>query len=311
MLNASHCRRLEKRLQTLIENRSVYTLDNSELNLFETYQRCYAVELQFREPVAVTMIQGKKVMHLSENHFDFLPNQSLILPANETMRIDFPEATLTNPTRCLALAISPELIHAIANDLNERFPKLDNASWAVDYEKFYLGNDPRITQTIHQLVQIFVDDEPAKDVLASLKLRELLVRVMQTQARALLIAQCKQWLNHNRLAAAVDYIKSHLHERICIDDLCKKSCMSKAQFFRAFKQEFGITPVEFINQERIKRAKEALAYSRLSVSEVCFQVGFSSLAYFDRVFKHYVGMSPRRYQQEALAKSPIKLNGQC
>ncbi|MDW8436574.1 MAG: AraC family transcriptional regulator [Chloroherpetonaceae bacterium] len=300
--------RLEKRLQTLIENRSVYTLENSELNLFETYQRCYAVELQFRDPIAVMMIQGKKMMHLREkHHFDFLPNQSLILPANETMRIDFPEATLTNPTRCLALAISPDLIRAVASDLNERFPKLDREPWNVDCEKFYLGDDPRVAQTIHQLVQIFTDDEPAKELLASLKLRELLVRVMQTQARTLLLEQCKRFLNHNRIAAAIDYIRTHLCERIRIDDLCKKSCMSKAQFFRAFKQELGITPVEFINQERVKRAKELLAYSRLSVSEVCFQVGFGSLAYFDRVFKHYVGMSPRRYQQESLAK----LNGQC
>jgi AraC-type DNA-binding domain-containing proteins len=300
MLSASHYRRLEKRLQTLIENRTVYTLSNSELNLFETYQKSFAVELQFREPIAVTMIQGKKIMHLpNEHHFDFFPNQSLILPANQPMHIDFPEATLTNPTRCLALAISPELICSVINDLNEQCPKLDRNEWTLDYRNFHLGDDPRVLQTIHQLVQIFIDNEPAKDVLASLKLRELLVRLMQTQARSLLLQESKQWLNQNRLAAAVEHIKTHLHERICIEDLCKKSCMSRQHFFRSFKQELGITPIEFINQERVKRAKELLAYSNLSISEVCFQVGFSSVAYFDRVFKHLVGKSPRQFQLES------------
>jgi len=300
MLSASHYRRLEKRLQTLIENRTVYTLSNSELNLFETYQKSFAVELQFREPVAVTMIQGKKIMHLpNEHHFDFFPNQSLILPANQPMQIDFPEATLTNPTRCLALAISPELICSVINDLNEQCPKLDRNEWTLDYRNFHLGDDPRVLQTIHQLVQIFIDNEPAKDVLASLKLRELLVRLMQTQARSLLLQESKQWLNQNRLAAAIEHIKTHLHERICIDDLCKKSCMSRQHFFRCFKQELGITPIEFINQERVKRAKELLAYSNLSISEVCFKVGFSSVAYFDRVFKHLVGKSPRQFQLES------------
>ncbi len=301
MPSQSLYRHLEKRLQTLIENRSVYTLEQSELNLFETYQRCFSVELQFREPVAVTMIQGKKIMHLShQHHFDFLPNQSLILPAGEPMKIDFPDASLTNPTRCLALAISPELICAVANDLNERFPKLDNQQWDLDYANFHLGSDPRIVQTIHQLVQLFVDDEPAKDILASLKLRELLVRMMQTQARTLLLTYSKQWINHNRLAAAIEYIREHLHERISIDELCKKACMSRQHFFRSFKQELGITPIEFINQERIKLAKKYLAYPHLSVSEVCYQVGFSSVAYFDSVFKHYVGKSPRTFQQELL-----------
>ncbi|MFQ3598850.1 MAG: AraC family transcriptional regulator [Chloroherpetonaceae bacterium] len=304
MFSTQHRRNLEKRLQTLIENRSVYTLENSELNLFETYQRCFSVELQFREPIAVTMIQGKKVMHLSEqHHFDFFPNQSLILPANEPMKIDFPEASMENPTRCLALAISPELIRAVAADLNEQFPKLDSQPWNLDETQFYLGDDRRIVQTIHQLVQIFVDDEPAKDILASLKLRELLVRAMQTQAKLLLLKECNQRAQHHRLAAAIDYIKAHLHERICIEDLCKKSCMSRQHFFRSFKQELGITPIEFINQERIKLAKQYLAYSHLSVSEVCYQVGFSSVAYFDRVFKHYVGKSPRTFQQELLQTS--------
>ncbi len=300
MISASHYRQLEKRLQSLIENRTVYTLSNSELNLFETYQQSFGVTLQFREPVAVTMIQGKKVMHLAnQREFDFFPNQSLILPANQPMQIDFPEASFANPTRCLALAISPELIRAVANELNERYPKLDAAEWTLDYRQFYLGNDQRIWQTIHQLVQIFVDNEPAKEVLASLKLRELLVRLMQTQARLLLVQESKRWINQYRLAAAVEYIKTHLHERISIEDLCKKSCMSRQHFFRCFKQELGITPIEFINQERVKRAKELLAYSNLSISEVCFQVGFSSVAYFDRVFKHLVGKSPRQFQQES------------
>lgn len=309
MLSTPHRRNLEKRLQTLIENRTVYTLEHSELNLFETYQRCYSVELQFPEPIAVTMIQGKKTMHLSHHHdFDFFPNQSLILPAGEPMKIDFPEATMENPTRCLALAIAPDLIRSVAQDLNERFPKIDDQQWYLDDTQFYLGDDRRITQTIHQLVQIFVDDEPAKDALASLKLRELLVRAMQTQAKLLLLKECTQRIQHHRLAAAIEYIKQHLNERICIEDLCKKSCMSRQHFFRSFKQELGLTPIEFINQERIKLAKQYLAYSHLSVSEVCYQLGFSSVAYFDRVFKHYVGKSPRLFQQELL-QQPALTNG--
>jgi len=297
MAIVSH-RRLEKRLHTLIENRTVFTLEKSELNLFETYQACTSVELKFHEPIVATMIQGKKVMYLAQNHpFDFFPNQSLVLPANEPMRIDFPEASFNTPTRCLALAISPDLISAVAADLNERFPKTDNNTWQLHYNQFYLGSDPRITQTISQLVQIFIDDEPAKDVLATLKLRELLVRMMQTQARSLLLQESKQWLNQNRLAVAIDYIKTHLHERICIEDLCKKSCMSRQHFFRSFKQELGLTPIEFINRMRIERAKELLAQPGISVSEVCFRSGFSSTAYFDRVFKQAVGLCPKQYQQ--------------
>jgi AraC-like DNA-binding protein len=297
MLTTARARRLERRLQTLIENRSVFTMEQSELNLFETYQKCQGVELQFNEPIAVAMLEGKKVMRLShQRNFDFLPHQLLFLPAREPMRIDFPEASMARPTRCLALAISPDLIRETANELNERFQKLDGVDWEMNYAQFYLGSDARISQTIRQLIQIFIDDEPANEMLASLKLRELLVRVMQTQARTLLLSQNQTLIHHSRLALAVDYIQNHLHERISIDDLCKKSCMSKPHFFRSFKQELGLTPIEFINQARIDKARQLLENPSLSISDVCFQSGFSSVAYFDRVFKQMVGECPKQYQ---------------
>ena len=101
----------EKRLETLVENRTVYTLRHSELNIFETYKQAEKVELQFNEPILASMLRGKKIMHLRDKPgFGFYPGESIILPSNELMHIDFPEATEQNPTQCLALRMSKEKI---------------------------------------------------------------------------------------------------------------------------------------------------------------------------------------------------------
>ncbi|MEL6629428.1 MAG: AraC family transcriptional regulator N-terminal domain-containing protein [Bacteroidota bacterium] len=79
------------------------------MNIFETHQVAERVWLNFDQPVLASMIKGKKVMHLGEKDpFPFLPGESLMLPREEWMNIDFPEANLTNPTQCLAMTISEE-----------------------------------------------------------------------------------------------------------------------------------------------------------------------------------------------------------
>ncbi|MBC8042904.1 MAG: AraC family transcriptional regulator [Rhizobacter sp.] len=303
---------LSRPIDRLIENRSVFTLSKSELNLFETFEPCHRVPLEFSEPLAVAMIQGKKVMHLPQaSPFTFLPGESLVLPAGQKMLIDFPDAALQNPTRCLALAISSEEIYSVLDELNLRAPKAETGDrWQLRPEQFYLGNDNRIARTLGELVEVFTDDQPdsqpAKEPLAKLKLRELLVRVMQTQARLVLIEHCKHHASTHRLAFAAHYIKSHLHDSISIGDLSKKCCMSKPHFFRSFKTEFGLTPLEFIHAERIKLAEQLLSNPLRSLADVCFAAGFGSLNYFIKVFKHHTGLTPKHYQKRRSASPDEK-----
>jgi AraC family transcriptional regulator len=93
-------------LQTLVENQTTYGLADAELHLFETHTFAERVNLEFDYPVLATMLRGKKVMHLRKREgFEFVPGESIMLPAEELMTIDFPEATMVDPTKCLALTL--------------------------------------------------------------------------------------------------------------------------------------------------------------------------------------------------------------
>ena len=74
--------------------------------------------------------------------------------------------------------------------------------------------------------------------------------------------------------------------------------MSRANFFRKFKEEFGFTPADYILKERIKLAKDYLLNGRNSITEVCFMAGFQNLNYFIRAFKKSVGYTPGAWQQQ-------------
>lgn len=106
-----------------------------------------------------------------------------------------------------------------------------------------------------------------------------------------------------QLSRAIEYIRAHLSERLPITLLCKQCCMSRANFFRAFKRATGLSPVAFINRERVRRATELLMQGVHSLADVCYQVGFNSVSYFIRTFKKYVGTTPLQYRVMLAASS--------
>lgn len=289
----------EKDLRTLVENRSVYTMQHCELNVYETRQQSEKVRLVFNDMVLTTMLRGKKIMHLfGSEQFDYLPGESVIVPDHEEMVIDFPEADQQNPTQCIALAVQADILQDTLNLLNEKYPKVEkDDSWKIDLSCFHLQNTLEIKTTIDRLLSISTENNAAKDVLADFTLKELLIRLMQTQARKLILDNYHKNTNTNRFAFVVEYIKSHIHEDITVDKLSNLCYMSKPNFFRCFKREFGISPVDFVIQERIKAAKKLLKDMNVTISQACYSVGINNLSYFFKLFKRIEGVTPNEFRK--------------
>ncbi|OGX86649.1 hypothetical protein BEN47_12595 [Hymenobacter lapidarius] len=290
-----------ERLHSLVENRTVYALNGFELNVFETHQAAHRVRLRLDGLALTTMLRGKKVMHLpGRAAFDYLPGESVVVEKDELMEIDFPEACLCQPTQCLAVAIAPDTIRHTLDLLNERYPRAEaHQPWSLQQPDYaHLTNTPELTDTLSRLVAVARTSHANKDVLAGFTLQELLVRLMQTQARQLISHDYARYVTTHRFAAVVDYIKQHLAENLSIDKLSALACMSKATFFRVFKREFGITPVEFIIRERLGEAKRLLRHPLASVAEVCLRAGFNNLSYFQALFKKHEGMTPGAYKKQ-------------
>jgi AraC family transcriptional regulator len=292
-----------RRLETLVENRTVYSLEQAELNIYETQLVAEKVELTFNSPVLASMLRGKKVMHLKDKVFDFFPGESVVLPAGELMQIDFPEANMQNPTHCLALAMDPHSIQQVMVLLNEQRPRLEeHGEWKFTDFNFHFTNDLAINQIITRLVWLLAENHPSKAVFADFMLKELIIRLAQTDARTVILHKASQLQTESRLAFVVQYIRDHLEEPLQIEDLCRKACMSQAHFFRCFKNEFGLSPLDFIQGERIKLARKLLSDHRLTISEVCYQCGFNSLSYFNKVFKRFTGLTSSAYRLQSTYK---------
>ncbi|MFM2359146.1 MAG: hypothetical protein RLY16_1139 [Bacteroidota bacterium] len=298
----------ERMLKTLVENRSVYSLNSCELNVFETFKAAAAVPLTFGDFVVTSMLRGKKVMHLFDKPgFEYLPGETVLVPAHVTMKIDFPEATHDNPTQCIALALDNNKIQQIVNRLNEDYPKDGtNDYWRLHHNEYHFQNNQDLANTINKVIDICYGKDPSKDILADLALREMVVRIIQSQHLTKVeSADAFANANSNPLSFVLNFIRLNIGQQFQMEQLSNLSCMSMPTFYRVFKREFGISPLDYILREKIKKAKQMMQITNLSLTEIGYELGFTSLNYFDRQFKRIEGISPKQYRQLLQQKRPI------
>jgi AraC-like DNA-binding protein len=99
-----------------------------------------------------------------------------------------------------------------------------------------------------------------------------------------------------RLRRARDAMDREFAEPLDVPTLARRVHMSEGHFHRSFREAFGETPYSYLMTRRIERAKALLRAGRLSVTEVCFEVGCTSLGSFSTRFTELVGESPSAYR---------------
>jgi AraC-like DNA-binding protein len=108
---------------------------------------------------------------------------------------------------------------------------------------------------------------------------------------------------------ARDLIDRSYADPLDLEAIAAAAGYSRYYFVRAFRAAYGETPGRYLSRRRVERAQELLRSVNLTVTEVCFLVGFSSLGSFSSRFRELVGVSPSRFQREAAAAGPPPIPG--
>ncbi|MEZ4802991.1 MAG: AraC family transcriptional regulator [Gelidibacter sp.] len=289
-----------RKLTTLVENRTTYNADYAELNIYETHAFAEKVSLKFDFPIIASMLTGKKVMHIDGlEAFDFFPGESVVMPTNKEMVIDFPLATQDNPTQCLALGIDATKIDEVAEKFNQQVAiENENNNWAIDDVASHLINNVDVNLLVERLVYTFTNNNKSKDVLLDLMIQELIVRLLQTKAKTFILGNPDNMFSDTRIGMVIKYIKDNLTNKdITVDLLSKKACMSTSHFHKKFKNTLGISPIDYINSEKIKFSKKLIKKRKdFRMSEIAYQSGFNNTSYFNRQFKKMELMTPQQFK---------------
>ncbi len=100
-----------------------------------------------------------------------------------------------------------------------------------------------------------------------------------------------------RFLPVIEYVNDNISSSFTLENVSSILNVNKAHFCRLFKAEFGISFVDYLNFARIMNAEKLLLTTKLPISEITDRCGFSSMAYFGKVFKEYKHCTPSEYRK--------------
>ena len=101
-----------------------------------------------------------------------------------------------------------------------------------------------------------------------------------------------------RIDHSIVYIHKHLSEELSVEELARIEFLSPSRYRTLFKETLGISPIEYISQQRMRLACHLIEHGDLSLSQIAEACGYSDRLYFQRVFKKYIGITPGGYKSK-------------
>lgn len=192
-------------------------------------------------------------------------------------------SSLHNPLQYVVIGLrGPELV----------FPEM-----MVENDLFLFKDKNLHYHKIIQLItdQIYHENEYTSQLIDYLA--NTLILMMSHQARSLLSERRKSPLSAS-VSLAKNYIDNNYSKNITLEQLEDRSHISKFHLSHLFKEELGVSPINYLNEVRFNRAIELLENTNFSIIQISDNTGFNSNHYFSRKFKERYNLSPKEYRKK-------------
>lgn len=133
-----------------------------------------------------------------------------------------------------------------------------------------------------------------EDILSS-KIKEIVLLLLQTQESSDLNAITRSLFSDRRFSFD-EVIEANLYEPLNLNRLAAMTHNSLASFKRKFNKKYNDSPANYIRQKKLEKGKKLLTHSQKSISEICYECGFSDPSSFSRSFKAMYRISPSKYR---------------
>ncbi|MFS4470827.1 AraC family transcriptional regulator [Chryseobacterium sp. T20] len=251
------------------------------------------------ELVYVEAVNG--IRHVGKNISGFTDSDLLLIGSN-VPHLNFDYGI---QTECKQLVL--QMRESFLQDIILPVPEFENIKNLLARSYLGLSFSGETKNTVVEKLQIIKDKNSFESLVGLIEILQILADSTEVKELNKEDTRIKWFLNDKiRMGTIYDYIHENYDRKPNVNEVAQIVSLSTPAFCRYFKKQTNMTFTDFVNNYRINQAKIFLLKDQ-SVTEVCFQVGFESLSYFNKLFKQHTGETPSEFKKKHFR--PIEING--
>ena len=235
------------------------------------------------------VLQGEKRIRLGAHTLSVDPSRLLVVTRDGQHEISTVNATRERPYVGMSLSFGPERVARALIELAEAGGKTAPETVPA----FLLPCDERVANALERLL-LAIAEPLERKLIAPLVIDEILFRLLQSDAAAAVRSGVGPPGDAQRILETMQFIRIHHAEKLNVERLAKRAGMSASHFAHRFRAVARVSPMRYVREARLDRARALLLENGNRVGDVALEVGFESPAHFTREYKRRFGMSPSR-----------------
>ena len=245
------------------------------------------IRCQIYDPCVIIVAQGRKAGTVGRETYDYSPARYLVLPVSLPIEAQVVEASPERPFLSFALRVDPGVLGGIVDLLDSGEPAGKEAPRGIAVSE---TSDELLDASVRLLSCLDSDDECR--LLAPLIKREIFYRVLKGPQGDLLRGVGSRNAKLNHISRSLGLIHREFSRPIEVAEMARAAHMSLSTFYDAFRAVTAQTPLQYLKEIRLNRARQAMVWEGVSAKKAAAQVGYSSPSQFSREFKRRFGRTP-------------------
>jgi AraC-like DNA-binding protein len=253
-------------------------------------------------PAFCVIAQGSKEVYLGDDYYRYDPAHYLLATVELPIVIQLGEASKEQPHLSLRLDLDPAMVGSVMVEAGFPSPRGHANAKAIDVSPL----DASLLDAVVRLVRL-LDSPTEARILMPLITREIIYRLLAGAQGDRLRHLAAFGGSTNRVARAIDRIRSDYDKPLRIESLARELGMSVSGFHAQFKAVTAMSPLQFQKQMRLQEARRLMFGEDVDAARAGLRVGYDDASYFNREYKRLFGEPPRRDVQRlrtAAATSP-------
>jgi len=265
-----------------LENKLLYSNHSDDISI--SYQTTYTIKY---------VIDGVKHYNYNNQDIEVSNSQYLILNNDSLITTEARKGT-----KGLSLFLSSKLINEISH-----FYSRNNSSIKF-LEIIQRNSSQKINNLLNEIVYLYENNQIGlKQQIDDLfiAISELIVQEQLSIDNNFMNLKVVKHDTKRELYKSIietkEYLNDNFKEKISLDIISRDVGISKYYLHRVFREINGNTPLEYLKNIRLEKAKNKLQYSKDSIFEIAFNCGFDTTSYFSNIFKKHIGLSPTQFRK--------------